>query len=64
LAGREADRFVTNEANPELIENRLLPAFRDWALKAGRNPKTLDKVLFLPASYDPDKEKALKSISY
>ena len=39
LADREADGFVTNEANPELIENRLLPAFRDRALKASRNPK-------------------------
>jgi coenzyme F420-dependent glucose-6-phosphate dehydrogenase len=39
LADREADGFVTNEANPELIENRLLSAFRDGALKASRNPK-------------------------
>jgi coenzyme F420-dependent glucose-6-phosphate dehydrogenase len=64
LAGREADGFVTNEANPELIESKLLPAFRDGAMKAGRNPEALDKVLFLPASYDPDKQKALESIAY
>ena len=43
LAGREADGFVTNEFNPELIENRLIPAFRDGALKAGRNPEALDR---------------------
>jgi coenzyme F420-dependent glucose-6-phosphate dehydrogenase len=64
LAGREADGFVTNEANPELIESKLLPAFRDGAMKAGRNPEARDKVLFLPASYDPDKQKALESIAY
>lgn len=33
-------------------------------MKAGRNPKALDKVLLLPASYDPDKQKALESIAY
>jgi alkanesulfonate monooxygenase SsuD/methylene tetrahydromethanopterin reductase-like flavin-dependent oxidoreductase (luciferase family) len=33
-------------------------------MKAGRNPEALDKVLFLPASYDPDKQKALESIAY
>jgi coenzyme F420-dependent glucose-6-phosphate dehydrogenase len=45
LAGREADGFVTNEANPDLIENKLLPAFKDGAMRAGRNPEALDKVL-------------------
>ena len=64
LAGQEADGFVTNEVNPELIESKLLPAFRDGARKAGRNPEALDKILFLPASYDPDKQKALESIAY
>jgi coenzyme F420-dependent glucose-6-phosphate dehydrogenase len=64
LAGQEADGFVTNEANPELIKSKLLPAFRDGARKAGRDPEALDKVLFLPASYDPDKQKALESIGF
>jgi coenzyme F420-dependent glucose-6-phosphate dehydrogenase len=64
LAGQEADGFVTNEVNPELIESKLLPAFRDGARKAGRNSEALDKILFLPASYDPDKQKALESIAY
>lgn len=64
LAGQEADGFVTNEVNPELIESKLLPAFRDGARKAGRNSEALDKILFLPASYDPDKQKAPESIAY
>src|SRR3712207_2167007 len=29
-----------------------------------RSPEALDKVLFMPASYDPDKQKALESIGY
>jgi coenzyme F420-dependent glucose-6-phosphate dehydrogenase len=64
LAGQEADGFIINEVNPELIESKLLPEFRDAARKAGRNPEALDKILFLPASYDPDKQKALESIAY
>jgi coenzyme F420-dependent glucose-6-phosphate dehydrogenase len=64
LAGQEAEGFVTNELDPKLIESKLLPAFRDGARKAGRDPKTLDKVLFIPASYDPDKQKALESIGF
>jgi coenzyme F420-dependent glucose-6-phosphate dehydrogenase len=64
LAGQEAEGFVTNEINPELIESKLLPAFRDGARKAGRDPETLDNVLFIPASYDPDKQKALESIGF
>jgi coenzyme F420-dependent glucose-6-phosphate dehydrogenase len=64
LAGQEADGFVTNEVNPKLIESKLLSAFRGGARKAGRDPEALDKVLFIPASYDPDKQKALESIGY
>jgi coenzyme F420-dependent glucose-6-phosphate dehydrogenase len=64
LAGQEAEGFVTNELNPEVIESKLLPAFRDGARKAARDPQTLDKVLFIPASYDPDKQKALESIGF
>jgi hypothetical protein len=41
-----------------------LPEFRDAARKAGRNPEALDEILFLPASYDPGKQKALESIAY
>ena len=32
--------------------------------RPGRNSEALDKILFLPASYDPDKQKALESIAY
>ena len=44
-----------------------MPAFRDGARKAGRDSETIDKVLFIPASYDPDdpdKQKALESIGF
>jgi len=55
---------LRKQSNPELIESKLLPAFRDGARKACRNPEALDKILFLPVSYDPDKQKALESIAY
>jgi coenzyme F420-dependent glucose-6-phosphate dehydrogenase len=64
LAGQEADGLVTNELNPKLIESKLLPAFRSGARKAGRDPEALDRVLFIPASYDSDKQKALESIGF
>jgi coenzyme F420-dependent glucose-6-phosphate dehydrogenase len=64
LAGEQADGFVTNELDQELIQNRLFSALREGARKAGRDPEGLDRVLFIPASYDPDKQKALESISF
>jgi coenzyme F420-dependent glucose-6-phosphate dehydrogenase len=64
LAGQEADGFVTSELNPELIQSKLLPAFRGGARKTGRDPEAFDKVLFIPASYDSDKQKALESIGF
>ena len=50
--------------NPNLIESRLLPAFRSGERKAGRDPEALDRVMFIPASYDPDKQKALESMGF
>ena len=46
-----------------MIESKLLPAFRDGARRQAEI-LALDKILFLPASYDPDKQKALESIAY
>jgi coenzyme F420-dependent glucose-6-phosphate dehydrogenase len=64
LAGAEADGFVTNELNPKLIEERLIPAIKEGAKEAGRNYDSLDKAIFMPASYDEDKQKALQSIGF
>jgi coenzyme F420-dependent glucose-6-phosphate dehydrogenase len=64
LAGQETDGFVTNELDPEIIEGRLLPAFGEGAKESGRDPDSLTKAVFIPASYDEDKQKALESIGY
>ncbi len=64
LAGEEADGFVTNEVDPQLIRDRLFPAVKEGAKKAGKDYDSLVKAIFMPASYDEDKEMALKSISY
>jgi coenzyme F420-dependent glucose-6-phosphate dehydrogenase len=64
LAGEEGDGIVTNEVNAESIKNRLFPAVREGTKRSGKNYETLEKILFIPASYDEDKEKALESIRF
>ena len=64
LAGEEGDGFVTNEINVESIKSKLLPALREGTKKSGKNFDTLEKILFIPASYDKDKEKAIQSIRF
>jgi coenzyme F420-dependent glucose-6-phosphate dehydrogenase len=64
LAGEEGDGLVTNELNTDIIKTRLLPALRDGARKSGKDSEDLEKILFIPGSYDEDKEKALESIRF
>ena len=64
LAGEQGDGLVTNEVNPETLKNRLLPAFKQAVEKSGRDYNGMDKAVFIPASYDQDKQKALQSISF
>jgi alkanesulfonate monooxygenase SsuD/methylene tetrahydromethanopterin reductase-like flavin-dependent oxidoreductase (luciferase family) len=64
LAGEEGDGFITNEINVESIRSKLLPGLSEGAKKSGRDFDTLEKILFIPASYDKDKEKAIQSIRF
>lgn len=64
LAGEEADGFVTNELDIETISNKLFPALEEGTRISGKNYESLDKILFIPASYSEDKEKALESIRF
>ena len=64
LAGEEGDGFVTNEVNVESIKNRLFPAVKEGTKRSGKNYETLEKILFIPTSYDEDKGKALQSIRF
>jgi len=64
LAGQEGNGFVTNELNIEVIRNKLFPAVEKGAREAGKDYDSLDKILFIPASYDDNIEKALESIRF
>jgi coenzyme F420-dependent glucose-6-phosphate dehydrogenase len=64
LAGQEGDGFVTNELNIEAIRNKLFPAVEKGARDSKKDYNCLDKILFIPASYNEDKQKALESIRF
>jgi coenzyme F420-dependent glucose-6-phosphate dehydrogenase len=64
LAGEEGDGFVTNELNIESIRDKLFPALKIGCTKSGRDYDSLDKILFIPASYNEDMQKALESIRF
>lgn len=65
LAGEYGDGFVTNELNVDSISNNLFPALKEGAKKAGKDFQSLEKILFIPTSYDPDdKQKAIESIRF
>jgi coenzyme F420-dependent glucose-6-phosphate dehydrogenase len=64
LAGEEGDGFVTNELNIEVIRNKLLPAVEKGARESEKDYDSLDKILFIPTSYDEDKQKAIESIRF
>ena len=64
LAGQEGDGFVTNELNIEAIRNKLFPAVEKGAKDSKKDYNSLDKILFIPASYNEDKQKALESVRF
>jgi coenzyme F420-dependent glucose-6-phosphate dehydrogenase len=64
LAGEEGDGFITNELNMEYIKNKLLPAVKEGTRRSGKDYDSLEKILFIPASYDEDPQKALQSIRF
>ena len=64
LAGEQADGFVTNELDIGVIRNKLFPSLKEGAINTGKDYDSLEKILFLPASYHEDKQKALESIRF
>ena len=64
LAGEELDGFVTNELDIGVIRDKLFPALKEGATISGKDYSSLEKILFLPASYHEDKQKALESIRF
>jgi coenzyme F420-dependent glucose-6-phosphate dehydrogenase len=64
LAGEEGDGFITNELDVESIKNKLLPAVKEGTRRSGKDYDSLEKILFIPASYDEDPQRALQSIRF
>jgi coenzyme F420-dependent glucose-6-phosphate dehydrogenase len=64
LAGEEGDGFITNELDVESIKNKLLPAVKEGTRRSGKDYDSLEKILFIPASYDEDLQEALQSIRF
>ncbi len=64
LAGEEGNGFVTNELDTETIRSKLFPALESGARKSGRGFESIEKILFIPASYHEDKNRALQSIRF
>jgi coenzyme F420-dependent glucose-6-phosphate dehydrogenase len=64
LAGQEGDGFVTNELNIETVRDKLFPAVEKGARESGKDYDSLDRILFIPASYNEDKQRALESIRF
>lgn len=64
LAGEEGDGFVTNELDINKIKNKLFPAVKKGINRSGKKYDQFEKILFIPASYDEDKQKAIESIRF
>ena len=64
LAGEEGNGIVINELDHGKIKEEMMPAFKNGAKKNGRDPESLERVLFIPTSYDQDLQKAIESIRF
>lgn len=64
LAGKEGDGFVTNELDTNKIKNILFPAVKKGCATSEKDYEQLEKILFIPASYDENKQKAIESIRF
>ncbi len=59
-AGQVADGFITTSGRPlEHYRDELLPALELGALKAGRDPDSIEKVIEMKVSYHPNYAKAV-----
>lgn len=61
LAGQVADGFIcTSGKAPELYSETLLPAVEQGALKAGRDPSRIERMIEMKVSFDTDRQRALE----
>jgi coenzyme F420-dependent glucose-6-phosphate dehydrogenase len=61
LAGRVGDGFIcTSGKARELYTETLLPAVAEGLAKAGRAPDSIERMIEMKVSFDPDRERALQ----
>ena len=64
-AGRAGDGFIcTSGKGEELYRDKLMPAVKEGAAAADRNPDDIDKMIEIKISYDPDPELALENTRF
>jgi coenzyme F420-dependent glucose-6-phosphate dehydrogenase len=64
-AGRAGDGFIcTSGKGEELYKDKLIPAMKEGAEAAGRNPDDIDRMIEIKISYDPDPTKALENTRF
>jgi coenzyme F420-dependent glucose-6-phosphate dehydrogenase len=64
-AGRAGDGFIcTSGKGEELYKEKLIPAMREGAEAAGKNPDDVDRMIEIKISYDTDPEAALENTRF
>ncbi len=64
-AGRAGDGFIcTSGKGEELYKDKLIPAMREGAEAAGKNPDDVDRMIEIKISYDPDPKLALENTRF
>ena len=64
-AGRAGDGFIcTSGKGEELYADKLIPAVKEGAEKADRNPDDIDRMIEIKISYDTDPELALENTRF
>jgi coenzyme F420-dependent glucose-6-phosphate dehydrogenase len=64
-AGRAGDGFIcTSGKGEELYKDKLIPAMREGAEAAGKNPDDIDRMIEINISYDTDPELALENTRF
>ncbi|MFD1715799.1 glucose-6-phosphate dehydrogenase (coenzyme-F420) [Amnibacterium flavum] len=64
-AGRAGDGFIcTSGKGAELYVDKLLPAVREGAEAAGRDPESIDRMIEIKLSYDTELDQALENTRF
>jgi coenzyme F420-dependent glucose-6-phosphate dehydrogenase len=64
-AGRAGDGFIcTSGKGEELYKDKLIPAMKEGAEAAGKNPDDIDRMIEIKISYDTDPDLALENTRF